>query len=562
MTQPGFLQRPSVLASSEFLRVNALPRRVWDFDGPEAATLAEQMTALLRTPQGTMSLKPVQAVALFEAWRARGLFGALGVGAGKTLLFFLLPTVLESQRPVLILPAKLADEKTKKEWAQYAAHWRIPAPHLVSYELLARVQSKTLLQDLNPDLVMCDEAHKLKNTHAAVTRRVKAWRKANPTVPLCIGSGSVTKRSIRDYAHLLAWTLGLGSPLPLRDDDLENWAFALDGGTTFANRLEPGALLAWAEGEDLTDETAAARRGFQRRLAQTPGVVVYHVPQDNIGAEIEITAQVLMPPPEMTQAWEALRDRWELPDGTELVEGCEVYRHARELAKGFYYKWRRPGPDPWMQARKTYGQFTREKLKTGRWDSPDEVAKAFPNAAEVTEWQAIRNTFEPETCIVWLSTHALQVCADWLKGGGVCFVEHVLFAQALAFLAKVPFFGRGGLDANGASIEHFKGKACIASLGSNTEGRNLQHFSRMLVVNPVPNGLQLEQLLGREHREGQEADTVEVTILFGCYEDAAAFWASVNDAKTDTVHNNHKVLMSKIQASEMWELPQEKAFQK
>lgn len=562
----SWLSRPAVLASAEFVRINALPRRVWDFDGPEAAELAARMTELLRAPGGTMTLKPVQAAALFEAWRMRGLLGCLGVGAGKTLMFFLLTTVLEAERPVLLLPAKLADEKTKKEFLHYAQHWRIKMPRLLSYELLARVQSKTLLEDLRPDLLLCDEAHKLKNTHAAVTRRVKHWRTACPTVPMCVGSGSMTKRSLRDYAHLAKWTLGAGSPLPIRDDTLEEWCFALDGGTNWANRLEPGALLAWADGGT---DTEAARRGFQKRLAETPGVIVYHVPQDNIGADIEITGEVLHAPPEMTDAWDHLRGndargfrKWELPDGTELVEGCEVYRHARELALGFYYKWRRPGPEPWMNARKAYGQFTREKLKTGRWDSPDEVAKAHPGASEVTDWQGIRSSFEPETTIVWLSMHALHVCAEWLRGGGVCFVEHVLFGQALSVLAKVPFFGRGGLDANGASIEHYQGKACIASLGSNTEGRNLQRYSRMLVTSPVPNGLQLEQLLGREHREGQDADVVEVTVLVGCYEGCAAFWQSVEDARTDTIHQNHKVLMARIDVIELTALPPEKAFQK
>lgn len=572
-----FTNRPAVLCSADFVRVNGLPRRVWSDE--QAADLSSDMTKVLRTPHGMQDLRPVQAVALFESFTHEhstpqgtckgGFFGALGVGAGKTLYFMLLATLFGVERYGYLVPAKLAKEKTAKEWSEYAKHWRVgPPPTVVSYELLARVQSKTLLTDLGLQLVGADECHKLKNPSAAVTRRVRHWRQAHQTVPLCVGSGSITKRSIRDYAHLAAWTLGQGAPVPLNHDTLEEWCYALDGGTNFANRIEPGALLAWAEGSD----TASARKGFQRRLAETPGCMVYHVAQDDIGATVNIRAEVLEAPAEMAPAWEALRgwtDKdgtehggWELIDGTELVEGCEVYRHARELALGFYYKWRHPGPEPWMVARKAWGQFARENLKGSRFDSPDETAKAYPTAPEWTAWRDIRSTFEPETTIVWLSAHALHLCAEWLKDGGVAFVEHSQFGQALAYTAKVPFFGAQGLDGNGRSIEHFQGKACVASLGSNSEGRNLQRFCRMLITSPVPNNLQLEQLIGRMHREGQEADSVDVTVLFGCYEGAGAFWQSVYDARSDTVHNVHKVLDARLEVPEMWELPKTPAFVK
>jgi hypothetical protein len=158
--------------------------------------------------------------------------------------------------------------------------------------------------------------------------------------------------------------------------------------------------------------------------------------------------------------------------------------------------------------------------------------------------------------------HALQAAADWLKAGGICFVEHVLFGQALAYLAKVPYFGAGGLDANGAGIDNFKGKACVASSSSNREGRNLQRFARGLIVSMVPNNLQAEQLLGRLHRPEQEADEVCFDVFLGCYEDAAALWQCVYDARSDTIHTDHKILVADLQAPDMLELPQTKAFMK
>ena len=374
---------------------------------------------------------------------------------------------------------------------------------------------------------------------------------------MVVASGSITKRSIRDFAHLAVWALGAGAPVPLHYDTLDEWSFALDGGTTFANRIEPGALLKWADGAT----TDAARKGFQTRLGETPGCLVYHVSQDTIGADIQITGHVAETPDNMREAWRGLRDAWTLPDGQECVDVVEIYRHAQELALEFYYKWRVPGPEPWMQARKAWGKFAREKLKTGRWDSPDEVAKAFPGAPELTAWREIRDTFEPDTCIVWLGLGALNYAAEWLKGGGVVFVQHVLFGQALAYLAKVPFFAAQGLDANGQSIEHFQGRACIASAGSNTEGRNLQRFCRMLDMTPVPNNLQAEQKIGRLHREGQESDTVEVCLYLGCRENVSNFWQSVQDARTDTIHNEHKLLIASHDVPALDALPHTKAFE-
>ena len=72
-----------------------------------------------------MQLRPRQAIALYEALQMGGMFGALSVGAGKTLVSFLLPSILEAMRPVLLLPAGLI-EKTWHDRKILAEHWNIP----------------------------------------------------------------------------------------------------------------------------------------------------------------------------------------------------------------------------------------------------------------------------------------------------------------------------------------------------------------------------------------------------------------------------------------------------
>ena len=103
--------------SAELKRIIDMPKR-----DPEAlgTKLAPVVTRKLRhrwpesPPKGTPeTLRWYQALALVEANRFRGALIPLPVGAGKTILTGLLPTVLGSRRPVLLVPAKLR-EKTKR----------------------------------------------------------------------------------------------------------------------------------------------------------------------------------------------------------------------------------------------------------------------------------------------------------------------------------------------------------------------------------------------------------------------------------------------------------------
>jgi hypothetical protein len=129
----------------------------------------------------------------------------------------------------------------------------------------------------------------------------------------------------------------------------------------------------------------------------------------------------------------------------------------------------------------------------------------------------------------------LKLCVDWLKGGGIAFTQHNQFGEALAQLAGVPYFGAGGVDSTGRSIEEFQGTACVASVFANGEGRNLhlrKHplnsniqlgFSRMLVVTMLRNWLEWEQTIGRIHRLGCLADHCFIDVLIGCSEHVKTF---------------------------------------
>jgi len=201
--------RGAVENSQEFRRVHDLPRSDW-----RARTDLQELVSLLteeyRTPAGTMTLRPIQAATLETLHNHRGAFGAIGVGEGKTLITYLAPLVMGSKRPLLIVPAKLK-EKTIRDFAALAKDWRKGADvEVISYEWLSRVNAADFLTDFDPDLISCDEVHRIKNASASCTRRVVRHLRERPEVVLLALSGTVASRSLMDFHHLLALT----SPVP------------------------------------------------------------------------------------------------------------------------------------------------------------------------------------------------------------------------------------------------------------------------------------------------------------------------------------------------------------
>ena len=148
--------RAVVESTPEIARIAALPRRTWTDEA--AAKLAEMLTRELKTPGGTMTLRPVQAVALYEAMECGGLFGPIAVGRGKTSITLASPARARSQAPSpACLPATLV-EKTWHDRKILAEHWRLPTNlQIISYELLGLVQSAQKLEYIRPDWIITDE---------------------------------------------------------------------------------------------------------------------------------------------------------------------------------------------------------------------------------------------------------------------------------------------------------------------------------------------------------------------------------------------------------------------
>jgi len=541
--------------SPELDRILTLPRRV-PLTPEEEEERIDLLTDYLKTPNGTMRLRPVQAQALAEAHDHQGLFGPIRVSGGKTLISLLTPIVLEARAPMLIVPAALI-EKTRTEARKLAQHWRLPTfLHIVSYQALGRVSGAGTLENLNPDLIICDEGHKLKNKRAAVTKRVSRFVHDHPETRMVILTGTISKRSLHDFAHLLAWTLKLRTPLPRHYNELEAWALAIDERpNAIMPPLHPGAILKLATDEDTGPPTQRARTAVRRRINDTPGVVT----ASGTGCDVSLRVQghIVETSGQTAAAFETLRAKWETPDGWPVSDGFAIWRYARELSLGFYYRWDPRPPEDWLAARKTWSAFCRKTLKDNRrnLDSEMQVALAcvehpeWYGDEEYKAWVAIRDTFKPRSVAVPFDDSVLEYCRHWAeKHGGLIWCEHVDFAQRLSAKARLPYFAGEGLDAQGNSIEDFNGKCAILSIEANREGRNLQRFSRSLVVSPPQQGDRWQQLLARTHRDGQEADEVICDIVISCAEHLDAMRIMQTDAQyqEDITGDRQKLLLADI----------------
>jgi hypothetical protein len=463
------------------------------------------------------------------------------------MLSFLAGPVLDAERVLLLIPAKLK-KKTEREFQQLARHWLAPRRlHIMSYELLSRDRGLAELHAFRPTLVIADEAHKLKSTTAVCTKRVHRYlTKENPDAKYIDMTGTITKRSILDYYHRQNWAIPDGlQPLPRSYPQVREWADALDENVPPQGRLYPGALLQLCTDEEVQEigrdpkrstSIRVLRQAYCRRLMTAPAVVGTREQFDGAMSLI-IQAHEFEPGAAVLQAFRTLRDEWALPDGQPIDMPATLWRHARELAQGFYYKWDPAPPDAWLMARREWAATVRQVLKRYHdLHSPLLVSRAIEEGripwakAALMQWREIRPTFTPNTVAQWLDDACLQWVAKWAeKNRGIIWVQEVAFGNRLSEVSGIPYYGAKG-QCRGQMIED-ETKTCIASIAANNEGRNLQHFDQSLVVSTPPGATIWEQMLGRQHRDGQMADEVLCGALLACYEQWDVFRKARREAQ-------------------------------
>lgn len=581
----------------EFRRIHALPRRVWE-DDPDLDELVELLTEHLCTPFGEMKLWNVQAVALRDLFDRRGLFAPIAVGKGKALISLLAAVLLQAERPLLIVPAQVREQTNLQVLPEMQQHWHLhPELRVITYWDLSQEFNATILEDIAPDLIVADEVHRFKNRGSGRTKRMSRYMTANPETIFAALSGTVTNRSIRDYDHILRWCLKEGTPLPETWQELCQWADVLDvlPEEDEGSRSPAGALEVWTLQDDgtpridTTDEENpkpyTVRQGYRDRLVQTPGVVATKA--NDLGVSLLLKERKLDVPDIVLEMLAKLAITWETPNGDLITEAVDLWRHARELCCGFWYRWDPAPPRDWLDARKAWKQHVRETLKHNRrkldtelqvWNeiagkhgqpkaprlkpTDDEdltvediekikkanARKQAKHESELAEWRVnvdpdhcfwckwltLRRTFKINNVAEWVDDFAIRDAAKWLdEVGGIVWTEHTQWAERLAQVTGVRFFGPGK-KANIEILTHIG--PMIASIKAHGEGKNLQHHhNTSLVVAPPSSGKTWEQLLGREHRPGQPEDEV----IYEVYRHAEELRASIKKAFNDARYLEH-----------------------
>ncbi len=561
--------RDAVHMTPELRRIIDMPRRTWTTYALEELT--DRMTGLLKTPQGTMRLRPVQALALYEAGTTGGLLGPISVGSGKELLCFLIPRVLFAKHPLLLMPAHLVKRSEREMQEDYAPHWRIPTNlRILSFQMLGQANRADALSIVPPDLFVINECHRLKNHTAAVTRRVIRHMKQFPNAKVVAVSGTLLAKAITDFAHIARWCLK-PCPLPEGFHELQEWSDALDEKPSNWNQRDPGALLELCSPEERRlPQLQAARLGFRRRLTETAGVVATEGGDDVANAQgdpITLTVRAVHYEQDsiVETHFKKLREEWATPSGWTFSIAMGVWRHARTLSLGLHYEldpWPDGGPEgPWMTARSAWKSFVRTAIKESRGegvlDSELQVANACKKGALdstlLNTWMEIQPSYTAVSRAVWHDDAALRVCQRWMaKGPGIVFTDHIFFAEELARRTGAKYFGAGGVDKNGLEIEKADPGSCIiASRVANSTGRNLQAWHRGLVTSSPHSALEWEQMLGRFHRQGQKND-VTFDLLVGCRENWAGWMRSLDLARMtkDTLGASQKLLIARTEGFE------------
>ena len=511
-SEPGPARAPkgTVTNSVEFMRVNNLPRRILDYNN------VEDVTDLYRQPSGRMRLWPAQSAALTEAARADGLFAPLGVGSGKSVCGLLLPVAMNSKNAVILVPPALKKQLITEVNTIYRRNFVIPMANItvVAYTELSSAKKSEILDEIDPDLIIADECNALANRDAARTKRFLRFARTHPHCRFAFMSGTITSKSITQYAHLIELALRKNSPLPNSYREVQDWAGALDVKPQYV--MSPGILMKLcAPGEEV-------RGGYRRRLVETLGVVA--TSESAIGTSLIIKRIAPTVPPEVEDALERARRTWSVGQD-EIASPLDMARSLRQLACGMYLRWVWPNDEidhAWLEARSAWNKEVRSILKRSilHLDSPLLCALAAERAhqgiktagkvwkSETWEaWREQKNKKPPPSEPVWISDYLVKHAAAWgrsQKVPAIIWYANTCVGEAIAKELGLPVYG-AGTDSPPRGTKLF-----VASMAVHGTGKNYQWASSNLITAMPSSGNLFEQVVGRTHRPGQQADEVIV----------------------------------------------------
>ncbi len=526
-------QRPAVRLTTDFQRIERLPRRVLDADTADA--WAAVYTDELRAPGSRAALRRWQGMCAAEAVEVRGGFWVLPVGFGKTWLTRYVGTLLGAERVLLIVPANLRD-KTRADFRSYIGIWRTdtPPPMIMSREELALENNAKFLETFQPQVIVIDESDEFANFDASAVQRIDRYvmpRTREQCAVFCL-SGTPTRNSILAYWHLLRWCLRDDAPVPKLRSEARVWAAAIDQqkSSADAGRMDPGPL---------GPTRKAALLWYRDRLQQTPGVIIIDgdsaVKKDGSPIPLRIHTRLARECPVLNKAFhdfsgaDGLGQR--MPDGRIVAAPLERWRSEGFLGCGLYPRYVKPGPPPEWRAERArrsqaFAKLCRETIRGSRhWrdpaDTEKQVRKMHRGNPIVEEWDEYADDPYAKE-IVWISQATIQTAVDFLAESdkpAIIWTGGVEFGKALARTLGLSYFSRDGKDQYKNDLDAisrlpaWRAKSLVCSWNANKKGFNLQSWLRHGVFNPPTSAKWLEQMFGRAHRSDVDESGVTFTLF-------------------------------------------------
>jgi hypothetical protein len=388
----------------------------------------------------------------------------------------------------------------------------------------------------------------------------------HPAIRFVAMSGTMTAKGLEDFKHLAELCLREHSPVPRDRRHFSIWQACIDvdgrPNKTAWKMIEP-LWIKYGEGSPFKvrgkERRARIREAFQKRLRSAPGVVASKA--GSLGCSLRIIGRDFKLDPKITALLDRLDETGELPDGELAPDDISVWRAHRQLSQGFYLRWDWPDNKPdqaWLDARRRWNQCLRRELETRDeegYDSGFLVSSRIERELTSVEtprrlraihhawlaWCDQKNKPAPPTVAVWIDDSFIQDAVQWLDDQtepSILWYEHQTVGDALErFGVKV--YRAGEEPPN-------DGCPCAMSIAAHGIGKNLQSWSNQLIMCPPSSGHVWEQLLGRTHRPGQEAD--EVTAIV--YMHTPRFHGAVQQAIVDADYietstgNSQKILFA------------------
>lgn len=513
-------------------------------------------------------LLPDQAGALHSYLHHEGGFYPIPVGGGKTAVCMLVASHYHRKHPrdkiLLLIPASVHSQFFMRDLPWARKHLVITVPwfglgntnrqkrltlarserpgcYVLPYSCLSTTDTIELLREINPSLVIADEAHLLRGK-SAKTKRFWGFvsQRDKPPRGVCM-SGTLTTKTPLDYHKLITWALGQNSPLPKSLVESAEWSKLLMSGAhppTPQDLVDMRPLLNWAK---QAGDTEGLRAAYKERLTTAPGF--YASKGKAIKTSLEICNLNPGPPGETLQAMIfSTAERWVHPCGDVLSYGIELHATLRELSAGFYYDRVWPMDHPLVDqaiARHEAGQEYRKELRVffnstrlpregldtpmavGKWHLDHGPIRHWDRLYELwAEWRGLDDPNLPErdSVPVRVSDYKIAHAARWARDsltkdkGVILWVEHREVAVWLLERLKsmnLPCIGKGAGD-SWHKDDGSDDRIVVASIRAHGTGKNLQHFQKQLVVQWPRSATQTEQLLGRTHRTGQQANRLTV----------------------------------------------------